>query len=157
MSVCVRELEREYTVYVKECYDCYEINALKEYAKCLVSTGRQERNRQERNLRTQIDCATIRVVRLRPNLAASRGWVTFKVSKFDVFQLRHQQRAFEEKSSRWTNQEERTITISKIIRYTAASKQYSKIVSLMRCIDYLYISHEYITRRTARTFYYYCT
>ena len=33
MSVCVRELEREYTVYmyVKECYDCYEINALKEY------------------------------------------------------------------------------------------------------------------------------
>ena len=75
MSVCVRELEREYTVYmyVKECYDCYEINALKEYAKCLVSTGRQERNRQERNLRTQIDCATIRVVRLRPNLAASRG------------------------------------------------------------------------------------
>ena len=29
--MCVREVEREYTVYVKECYDCYEINALKEY------------------------------------------------------------------------------------------------------------------------------
>ena len=39
MSVCVRELEREYTVYVKECYDCYEINALKEYT--VQSTGRK--------------------------------------------------------------------------------------------------------------------
>ena len=28
--MCPRVREREYTVYVKECYDCYEINALKE-------------------------------------------------------------------------------------------------------------------------------